>query len=68
MVRTQVSDYGKDPKGTNSQNPIYAGAHLIGKKVTGFDLKIADENQNFKWVTRTPVSHERWLNFYQTVV
>lgn len=57
-------DYGKDPKWSpNSQNLIYAGAHLIGKKVAGFDLKIADENQNFKWVTRTPVSHERWPEF-----
>ena len=49
-----VAEDGVEPKFSLWQRPKavtklskfdYAGAHLIGKKVAGFDLKIADENQ-----------------------
>jgi Tol biopolymer transport system component len=54
-------DYGKDPKwDSSSSRVVYSGAHLIGQKVSGFDLKISDLNKNRKWLTHTSLSNERW--------
>lgn len=54
-------DYGRDPKwDKSSEQIIYAGAHLVGKRVSGFDLKMTDLNNNKKWLTKTPMSNERW--------
>ena len=54
-------DHGKDPKWANSSSKIiYSGARIVGKKVSGFDLKMADLNKNYRWITQTSLSDERW--------
>lgn len=54
-------DVGRDAKWSNSSNQIiYAGAQLIGRKVSGYDIKLSDLHGNKKWITQTPLSMERW--------
>lgn len=59
--KAQFIDNGKDPKwDAASTRIVYSGARLIGKKTSGYDLKITDLSGNEKWLTQTFQSDERW--------
>lgn len=52
---------GRSPNWHPFKNMIvYSGARMVGKSVTGYDLRVYDHNSRSKWITETSYSHENW--------
>ena len=62
--KPEFIDHGQDPYWhPQDKELIYAGARLIGKKVSSFDLKIMQRNHIKSWITTSQLTSERWPNF-----
>jgi tricorn protease-like protein len=55
---------GRDPK-WHPREPliIYAGAHLVGKKIISYDIRMVDTKGKGVFVTKTQSANERWPVF-----
>ncbi len=57
-------DMGQDPYWhPQSKELIYAGARMVGNKVSSFDLKIANLKGQKRWLTFSQFGSERWPNY-----
>lgn len=56
----EMVDRGRDPAWHPERAElVYAGARMTGEKITGYDLKVADDRDR-RFLTQTPFSDERW--------
>lgn len=54
-------DFGRDPKWHPQKRILlYAGAHKIGQKTSGYDLKIAEIDGKKSWLTADSYANQRW--------
>jgi tricorn protease-like protein len=54
-------DYGRDPKWHPSRQLIvYSGAHMVGRKVLGYDIKVSNLGGENTWLTNDSYLNQRW--------
>jgi tricorn protease-like protein len=57
----QFIDYGRDPKWhPTRQLIVYSGAHMVGRKVSGYDIKISNLAGENSWLTNDSYLNQRW--------